>query len=117
MTATQTALAATSILAVSNVEVIYNHVILVLKGESLQVPGPVADLLKVLLRLRCEATGVATRLVASSEDIDRLAAGKRDVDCLHGWRAEIFGNDALRLIAGRLALVLRNERIEVIDAA
>jgi ribonuclease D len=85
-------------------------------AEALQVPGAVVDLLKVLLRLRCEATGVATRLVASSEDLDRLAAGKRDVDCLHGWRAETFGNDALRLIAGELALALRNDRLELIDA-
>jgi ribonuclease D len=86
-------------------------------GESLQVPGAVVDLLKVLLRLRCDATGVATRLVASSDDIDRLAAGKRDVDCLNGWRAEIFGNDALRLIAGELALGLRNDTLQVIEVA
>ncbi|MCW5748329.1 MAG: ribonuclease D [Alphaproteobacteria bacterium] len=83
--------------------------------ESLQVPGAVVDLLKVLLRLRCDATGVAPRLVASSEDLDRLAAGKRDVDCLHGWRGEIFGSDALRLMAGELALALKGDRIDVID--
>jgi ribonuclease D len=58
---------------------------------------------------------VATRLVASSEDLDRLAAGKRDVDCLHGWRAEIFGNDALRLIAGELALVLKGDKLQLIE--
>lgn len=84
-------------------------------AEALQVPGAVVDLLKVLLRLRCDAAGVATRLVASSDDLDRLAAGKRDVDCLHGWRAETFGNDALRLIAGELALALKGDKIELID--
>jgi ribonuclease D len=83
--------------------------------ETLQVPGPVVDLLKVLLRLRCDAMGVASRLVASSEELDRLAAGKRDVNCLHGWRAEIFGNDALRLMAGELALILKGDRIEAIE--
>lgn len=85
------------------------------QAETLQVPGAVVDLLKVLLRLRCDAMGVATRLVASSDDLDRLAAGKRDPDCLQGWRAEIFGNDALRLIAGELALVLKGDKIQVID--
>jgi ribonuclease D len=84
--------------------------------ETLQVPGAVVDLLKVLLRLRCDATGVAPRLVASSDDLDRLAAGKRDVDCLHGWRAEIFGDDALRLMAGELAVALRGDKIAVIEA-
>ena len=83
--------------------------------EPLQVPGAVVDLLRVLLRLRCDATGVAHRLVAATDELDRLAAGKRDVPCLQGWRAEIFGNDALRLIAGELALVLKNEQIRVID--
>jgi ribonuclease D len=83
--------------------------------EPLQVPGAVVDLLRVLLRLRCDATGVAHRLVAATDELDRLAAGKRDVPCLHGWRAEIFGNDALRLIAGELALVLKNDQIHVID--
>lgn len=83
--------------------------------EPLQVPGAVVDLLRVLLRLRCDATGVASRLVAASDELDRLAAGKRDVPCLHGWRAEIFGNDALRLISGELALVLKNDQIRVID--
>jgi ribonuclease D len=85
-------------------------------AESLQVPGAVVDLLKVLLRLRCDATGVAPRLVASSDDIDRLAAGKRDVECLRGWRADIFGNDALRLIAGELALGLKGDTLQVIEA-
>ncbi|MBL8673477.1 MAG: ribonuclease D [Rhodospirillales bacterium] len=86
-------------------------------AENLRAPGAVVDLLKVLLRLRCDADGVATRLVASSDDIDRLAAGKRDVPCLSGWRHEIFGRDALRLMGGELAVGLDGDRIRLIEAA
>ncbi|HEX3432372.1 MAG TPA: ribonuclease D [Rhizomicrobium sp.] len=70
-------------------------------------PSPSAvDLLKTLLRQRAEAAGVAARLIADSEDIERIAAHEEDVPALHGWRAEVFGNDALALRDGRLALAL-----------
>src|SRR5437868_4066142 len=59
-------------------------------------PSPSAvDLLKTLLRQRAEAAGVAARLIADSEDIEKIAAHEdEDVPALHGWRAEVFGNDA-----------------------
>ncbi|HEX3667255.1 MAG TPA: ribonuclease D [Rhizomicrobium sp.] len=71
-------------------------------------PSPSAvDLLKTLLRQRAEAAGVAARLIADSEDIERIAArDDDDVAALHGWRAEVFGNDAQALRDGRLALKL-----------
>jgi len=70
-------------------------------------PSPSAvDLLKTLLRQRAEAAGVAPRLIADSEDIERIAAHEDDVAALHGWRADVFGNDAIALRDGRLALKL-----------
>ncbi|HSH98997.1 MAG TPA: ribonuclease D [Reyranella sp.] len=78
--------------------------------EQIRSPGAVVDLLRTLLRLKAEEAGVAARLVASADEIDRLAAGKRDVHVLHGWRNEIFGKDALGLIEGRLALALDGEQ-------
>jgi ribonuclease D len=70
-------------------------------------PSPSAvDLLKTLLRQRAEAAGVAPRLIADSEDIERIAAHEDDVAALHGWRAEVFGNDAIALRDGKLGLKL-----------
>jgi len=67
--------------------------------------GPLTDLLRVLLKLRCEENDVAPKLVADSEDLEIIAADdKAEVRALHGWRAEIFGNDALELKHWRLAL-------------
>ncbi|HEY3778117.1 MAG TPA: ribonuclease D [Rhizomicrobium sp.] len=67
------------------------------------------DLLKSLLRQRAEAAGVAPRLIADSEDVERLAAHEDDgVAALHGWRAEVFGKDAIALRDGRLALALKD---------
>jgi ribonuclease D len=62
-------------------------------------------LLQALLRLRCEANDVAMNMVASREDLDRLATEEApDVLALKGWRRAIFGADALALREGRLAL-------------
>jgi ribonuclease D len=71
-------------------------------------PSPSAvDLLKTLLRQRAEAAGVAPRLIADADDIERLAAHEDDgVAALHGWRAEVFGNDAVALRDGKLGLAL-----------
>jgi ribonuclease D len=80
--------------------------------------GPMADLLKVLLKMRCEEAGVAQRLVASAADVERLAAfGERaEVPALHGWRRDVFGGDALGLRAGETALAVREGRIVAIPA-
>ncbi len=69
--------------------------------------GPVVDLLKVLLKLKCDQHDVAQRLVAASADIDLIAADDQaSVPALQGWRREIFGEDALKLKHGRLGLAL-----------
>jgi ribonuclease D len=82
--------------------------------EQLRSPSAVVDLLRTLLRLKAEEAGVAARLVASADEIDRLAAGKRDVHALKGWRREVFGADAVDLIEGRLALSLVGEHAKLI---
>jgi ribonuclease D len=80
-------------------------------------PSPaVVDLLKTLLRLRAEAAGVAPRLIANAEDVEKLAAGEDDgVAALTGWRAEVFGNDALALRKGDLAIALENGEAVVVE--
>jgi ribonuclease D len=82
--------------------------------EQLRAPSAVVDLLRTLLRLKAEQAGVAARLVASADELDRLAAGKRDVHVLSGWRREIFGADAVDLIEGRLALSLSGDHAKLI---
>ncbi|MDP2312875.1 MAG: ribonuclease D [Pseudomonadota bacterium] len=76
---------------------------------------PLVALLQALLRVRCEAHGVAPRMVASREDLDQLATAEvPDVECLNGWRRELFGADALELRAGRLALTGRDGTVVVV---
>ena len=76
--------------------------------------GPVIELLKVLLKMRCEAHDVAQRLIASSADLERIATeNKADVPAMAGWRREVFGEDALALKAGKLALSIKGGRLRV----
>ena len=77
--------------------------------------GPAADLLKVLLKLRCEENDVAQKLVASADEIDAIARDDNaEVRALRGWRREIFGNDALALKHGEIALGMEGGDIRVI---
>jgi ribonuclease D len=72
----------------------------------------VADLLKLLLKIRARESNVAARLVARSEELELLAAGRRDgLAILQGWRFEEFGRDALDLVEGRLAFAIKNGRL------
>jgi len=74
------------------------------------------DLLKTLLRLRAEEAGVAPRLIANADDIERIAAHEDDgVAALSGWRAEVFGHDAKALRDGRLAIALENGEAVVVE--
>jgi len=78
--------------------------------------GPLVELLRVLLKQRCEEHQVAQKLVATADDLDAIAA--RDdapVPALSGWRYEIFGKDALALKHGRLALTVLRSRIALVD--
>lgn len=78
--------------------------------------GPLVELLKVLLKMKCDDFDVAQKLVASSSDLDRIAADDNAVvPALHGWRREIFGNDALRLKHGELALAAEGNRIKLVE--
>jgi ribonuclease D len=83
--------------------------------DKLQVNPALADLLRVLLKARSEETKVAQRLIANAADLDLLAAGRRDVAALKGWRAEVFGHDALRLCEGKLALAAKGQSVRVIE--
>ncbi len=76
-----------------------------------------AELLKVLLRLVAEKEGVAAKVLASSDDIDRIAAEgtEADVPALHGWRREVFGEQALRLVRGEIAIKFERRRIAVFE--
>jgi ribonuclease D len=72
----------------------------------------VADLLKLLLKIRARDSNVASRLIARSEELELLAAGRRDrLAILEGWRFEQFGRDALDLVEGRLAFAVRGGKL------
>ncbi|MCO8144299.1 ribonuclease D [Rhodovulum tesquicola] len=83
-------------------------------NSRLQVNPALADLLRVLLKAKSEETGVAQKLIATSSDLDLIAAGERDVPALRGWRREVFGEDALRLCRGEIALTARGSNVEVV---
>jgi ribonuclease D len=77
--------------------------------------GPLIDLLKVLLKLKCEAHHVAQKLVAVTADLEAIAVSdEADVAALQGWRREVFGADALALKQGRLALTAAKGAIRVV---
>ncbi len=85
-----------------------------LSRDQLQVNPALADLLRVLLKAKSEQLGVASKLIASASDLDAIAAGMRDLDTLHGWRLEAFGEDALRLCRGEIALTAKGSDVRVI---
>jgi ribonuclease D len=83
--------------------------------EQLQVNPALADLLRVLLKAKSESLGVAPRLIASSADLDAIAAGERDLPALGGWRREAFGEDAIRLCRGEIALSAKGSEVRVVQ--
>jgi len=88
--------------------------------ESRNTPPPspaLVALLKVLLAAKCEAHNVAPRLLANSEDLDRLATeATPDLPALKGWRRVVFGDAALALKEGRLALGVDGRRVKLIES-
>jgi ribonuclease D len=75
--------------------------------------GPVVDLLKILLKQVSEEHGVAAKLVAVTDDLEEIAADDNaEVPALHGWRRELFGEKALGLKRGELALSVKNGKVE-----
>ncbi|MGP1275845.1 MAG: ribonuclease D [Caulobacterales bacterium] len=78
--------------------------------------GPVVELLKVFLRVVAEDEGVAPRLIATVPDLEQIAANdKADVPALSGWRYKVFGEAALKLKRGELALVLENGKVITVE--
>lgn len=74
----------------------------------------VADLLKLLLKIRSAELNVASRLLARADDLERIVAGERaDVPLLEGWRYEQFGRDALDLIEGRVSFTVKDGKLEM----
>jgi len=82
------------------------------KGRSTANGAATVELLKVLLRMTAERHAVAAKVIATVEDLDRIAADDRaDVAALRGWRRELFGDSALALKHGQLALAIENGRV------
>lgn len=84
------------------------------RGAPLGKEGAlVADLLKLLLKIRAREIDVAARLLTRSDELELLAAGLRDLPILEGWRYEVFGRDALELVEGRLAFAVEKGRLKM----
>jgi ribonuclease D len=78
--------------------------------------GATVELLKVLLRQVAEKNGVAAKMIATTEDLEALAADDRaDIAALKGWRRELFGAKALELKHGRLAMTVENNRVVTLE--
>ena len=74
----------------------------------------VMDLLKVMLKQVSEEHGVATKLIATTDDLEAIAADDAsDVPAMRGWRHELFGIQAVALKKGELALCLKNNRVKI----
>ena len=82
------------------------------RGAPLGKEGAlVADLLKLLLKIRAREIDVASRLLTRADEMEALAAGARDLSILKGWRYDVFGKDALELVEGRLAFAVKDGRL------
>lgn len=74
----------------------------------------IADLLKLLLKIRAKEIDVAPRLLARTDDLEALAAGQRkDLSILEGWRYDQFGHDALDLVEGRLGFTVKGGKLKM----
>lgn len=79
--------------------------------------GAAVELLKVLLKLISDKEGVAAKIIANSEDLEKIAAEGEaaDVAAMHGWRRELFGETALQLIGGDVGLRFMDKKVQVVD--
>lgn len=91
------------------------------RGPGLGKEGAlVADLLKLLLKIRARELNVAARLIARSDELEALAAGARTgISMMEGWRYEVFGHAAVDLVEGRMGFAVKNGKLVMseIDAA
>ena len=84
------------------------------RGAPLGKEGAlVADLLKLLLKIRAREIDVASRLLTKADELEALAAGIRKLPILEGWRYETFGKDALDLVEGKLAFAVEKGRLKM----
>ena len=84
------------------------------RGAPLGKEGAlVADLLKLLLKIRSREIDVAPRLLTRADEMEALAAGTRDLPVLKGWRFEVFGKDALELVEGKLGFGVEHGRLKM----
>ncbi len=81
--------------------------------------GAATEMLRVLLKLVTEENGVAAKVVANSDDLDQIASKgeNADVQAMHGWRRELFGETALKLIRGEVALKFEDKKIVAVALA
>lgn len=78
--------------------------------------GATVELLRVLLKMISEKEGVAPKILATTDDLEQIAASdEADVPALHGWRRELFGEKALGLKRGEIALGLRKGRVSAVE--
>ncbi len=86
-------------------------------AQSPEGSNAASELLKVLLRQVAEKEGVAAKVLASGDDIDRIAAEgeQADVPAMHGWRRDVFGNIAVRLVRGEIGLKFEGRKVAVFD--
>ncbi|HEY9219858.1 MAG TPA: HRDC domain-containing protein, partial [Phenylobacterium sp.] len=94
----------------------YAPVIEKARVQTSPAAGAVVELLKVLLKARAEDAGVASKLIATVSDLEAIANDdEAPTPALSGWRREAFGEDALKLKRGELALVLDGTRVRVVE--
>lgn len=83
--------------------------------DARQPRSAIVELLRVLLKLKSENHDVAQKLIANAADLDAIALDDNaDVPALRGWRRKIFGEDALSLKAGRLALSATGDQVKLV---
>jgi ribonuclease D len=81
--------------------------------------GPITDLLRVLLKMKCEENEVAPKLLCPASDLELIAAfgAEAEVPALKGWRNKIFGKEALEVREGRLALAAEGNKLKLVKTA
>jgi len=86
------------------------------RGQAATNAAAVVELLKVLLRMVSEHHHVAAKVIATVDDLERIAASDRaEVPALKGWRRELFGDKALALKHGKLALAIEKGKVSVVE--
>jgi len=83
--------------------------------EKMQINLALSDLLRVLLKAKAQDADVAVKLIATSAELDAIAAGGRDGKPLNGWRKAVFGKDALRLCDGEIGLMAKGSSVKVVE--